>query len=100
MGHDGRDIRADLNTSDGTYYTAPSTGQTAHLSFLAPEPVDGMARTVFAKVSGYYDIHHSSVAAKQDSTLRRIAEEPDYFARFALERYNAWRSENMALRSR
>ncbi len=100
VGHGRRDIRDALRTTDGVYYTAPETGQTARLTFAVPDLADGMARTVFARVSGYYDIHHATLAAKQDSVLRRVTEEPNYFARLSLERFQTWYADQMAFRSR
>jgi hypothetical protein len=90
MGYDGSDLRPALNSEDGIYYTAPEVGQTARVSFASPPLGAGQCRTVFARVSGYYDIHHEEVSAKQDSILQRIREEPGYYTRYALEEYGQW----------
>jgi hypothetical protein len=95
VGHDGNDLRAALDSVDGIYYTAPDVGQTARLSFLVPPVAAGETRTVFAKVSGYYDIHHPEVGARQDSLLRRIWEEPGFYARFARDEYGRWRAGSL-----
>jgi hypothetical protein len=94
IGYDGSDLRSALNSGDGIYYTAPDVGQTARLSFVVPPLATGQCRAVFAKVSGYYDIHHEEVAAKQDSILQRIREEPGYYARYALAEYGQWLANN------
>jgi hypothetical protein len=100
LGHQGDDIRAILASSDGIYYSAPDVGQTAELSFIVPSSNEYSARTVFIKASGYYDIHHSAVSAKQDSIINRINYEPGYFTRYAMEKYQAWYESNLTARGK
>jgi len=96
IGHENNDLLEILSSCDQHYYSAPEVGQTAKLQFTAPEPVDGMTRTVFAKVSGYYDIHHSGTFAKQDSIINRINYEPGYFVSYSLEKYIEWEKATLA----
>jgi hypothetical protein len=91
ISHDGKDIRARLQAEDQRYYSTPEVGQRAALVFTAPPLAEGLTRTVFAKASGYYSIHHAEVVARNDSILARIRNEPGYFARYALEQFQEWR---------
>jgi hypothetical protein len=96
IGHDGADLRATLGASDGDYYVMPEVGQVAHLTFSVPPRQPGLERTIFAKVSGYYDMHLDTSGQYQSDTIDRIAFEPGYVVRFALQEYFKWRSEQLA----
>jgi hypothetical protein len=86
----GADIRDLLARPDGRDYAAPEMGNLAELTFLAPPEVPGLARTVLAKVSGYYDIHLKAQGAPRLDLLNRISSEPGFPARFALGEYRRW----------
>jgi hypothetical protein len=92
-GHDNTDLRAILDSTDHRYYSMPEVGQTAVFVFPVPPKKQDLSRTVFAKVSGYYDIHLASVGPPQYDQRARIAFEPDYFTKFSLKEYFKWRDE-------
>lgn len=96
VGHDNTDLRRILDSTDHRYYAMPGTGQTAMIVFPAPLPITGHERTVYAKVSGYYDIHLKRSGPMQLQTRQRIAAEPGYFTKFSLQEYYRWRAEQMA----
>ena len=95
IGHDGADLGALLRATDKRYYVMPETGQKATLVFPAPPVKAGCVRTLFAKVSGYYDIRAKAEGAPMAEILERIANEPGYPVSFALEEYAKWKSELM-----
>ena len=95
IGHDGSDMRALLSSTDGKYYVAPETGQQASLVFSAPSLKSGLERTVFAKVSGYYDLRAKASGPPKTEILNRLMLESGYSVRFALQEFAKWRSETL-----
>lgn len=93
VGHDGTDLLGTLDSTDGKYYAAPEKGQTATLVFREPPEKSGRDRAVFAKVSGYYDMHLKAVGATKHETINRVAFEPGYPAKFALQEFLKWKAE-------
>ncbi len=81
--HDGTDISGILECADNYYYIMPETGQEALLIFSAPALKTGMERTVFAKVSGYYDLKIDTDESPQYEIISRILSEPDYAVIFS-----------------
>jgi hypothetical protein len=92
-GYDGADLLGTLDSTDGGYYVAPEKGQTATLVFQVPTGEPSRERAIFAKVSGYYDMHMKAAGPAKRETLNRIAFEPGYPARFALEEFMKWKAE-------
>lgn len=85
--HDGRDICDKLERSDTDYYVMPETGQQAVLVFPVPELRPDFERTVFAKVSGYYDLKIDTDEPSQCEQIYRILTEPDYAVIFSNSEY-------------
>jgi hypothetical protein len=89
-GFHGEDIRDLLANTDSRDYAAPDMGDKADLTFLAPPEAPGRARTILAKVSGYYDIHLKAQGEPRRDILTRLSTEPGFPARFALGEYRRW----------
>lgn len=87
---DGRDVRPLLEAVDGRYYVMPETGDQADLTFVAPEDVPGLERTVFLHSRGYYDLHLDPTARPDELLVRRLQEEPGTAARYAASLYEEW----------
>jgi len=97
IGHDGEDLCTVLERCDDSYYVMPEVGQRASLTFPVPELKSGSKRVVFAKVSGYYEMHLNVSGLPRLKKIQRILSEPDYVVRFALEEYQKW-LEQMSMR--
>lgn len=95
IGHDGADLRPILGSTDGSYYVMPEVGQVAYLKFPVPPSKVNSKRTVFAKVSGYYDMHLNTSGKPKSEIVHRIVFEPGYVTKFALQEYFNWRSEQL-----
>ncbi|MCK4824569.1 hypothetical protein KA005_52945 [bacterium] len=85
--HDGTDICDILESSDSDYYIMPETGQQALLVFSAPELQPDVERTIFAKVSGYYDLKIDTDEPPQYEKISRILSDPDYAVIFSNNEY-------------
>ena len=96
VGDDGEDLRAVLDTEDGGYHVMPEVGQGAVLEFSVPPREGNEQRTVFAKVSGYYDIHLAESGPPQTAAFGRILLEPGYMAEYSLREYQDWRQHQLA----
>lgn len=92
VGHDGTDLCAVLESSDRNYYVMPEVGQHAVFTFPVPTLKSDKERVVFAKVSGYYNMHLNANGPPRFKKIHRILSEPDYVVRFSLEEYFKWRS--------
>jgi hypothetical protein len=90
-GEKGEDLRAVLDSTDHVYYSQPQIGDAAELIFTAPPIRPNMQRTVFAKASGYYDIHLNASGPMQNDQRMKIAYEPGYFVKYSLQEYWRWR---------
>ncbi len=95
---DGRDVRDLLAATDGSYLSMPTIGERADLVFEAPDRHPGLARSVFVKASGYYDIHLDADGPPDLDLLARLAAEPGLLAQFALDEYHEWRASLLAAR--
>ncbi len=91
----GRDIRETLSQNDEDYLVMPNIGDWANVSFLAPPPRPGLARTVLCKASGFYDIHLEAKGKPRLDILGRFLTEPDFAARYAQQEYVEWAKENL-----
>ena len=90
---DGIDLKSVLESSDKSYYDMPETGQRAYLTFPVPEFKPGYERSVFAKASGYYDIHMNKTGEPQNELIRRIALEPGFPVKYSLQEFSKWITE-------
>jgi len=93
IGDDGIDLKNVLEASDKSYYEMPKTGQRAYFTFPVPEFSPGYERSVFAKVSGYYDIHMNKTGEPQSELIRRIAFEPGFPIKYSLQEFSKWITE-------
>jgi len=93
VGHDGRDLCAVLDSIDKNYYVMPEVGQHAVFTFPVPESTSGNERVVFAKVSGYYEMHLNARGPFRYDKIKRILSEPDYVVKFSLEEFHKWHNE-------
>jgi len=86
----GKDVSSELQATDGTYYTAMK-GDSVSVGFDTPPEQPGMSRTVFLHSNGYYRPDVRSQGPADNVTLSKIFTTRDGLARFAAERYAAWR---------
>lgn len=89
----GHDVREILAATDNLYQVMPNTGNWAELEFPAPPERPGMTRTVFAKVSGYYDIHLNRQGPPRQEILDRLRDEPGYAVQFGYTEFLKWKNE-------
>ena len=92
----GKDVLAELQATDSRYYKAVK-GDSASIAFAAPPARPGMSRTVFLHSNGYYRPDVRSQGPADNVTLSKIFQTRDGLARFAAERYAAWRLAPLAL---
>jgi hypothetical protein len=97
-GDENEDLLDVLSATDGRYYAAPRNGQTAYVVFPIPAAKPNSQRTIFAKASGYYEMHMDIAGTPETEILNRIMLEPGYPASFAIEEYLKWKSELMQAR--
>ncbi len=91
FGHDGSDLSALLDTTDGDYYIMDFTGQSAEFAFPVPELRLKYTRTVFTKVAGYYNMKINAVGPYQSGIIDSISYKPGYVTRFALRECSKYR---------
>src|SRR5579864_1161191 len=91
----GKDVLPELQATDGRYYKAMN-GDSASIAFAAPPARPGMSRTVFLHSNGYYRPDVRSQGSADNATLSKIFQTRDGLARFAAERYAAWRLAPLA----
>jgi hypothetical protein len=84
VGPEGRDLRAVLEGTDGTYLTTLE-GHAVDLVFPAPpEPETGFRRTVLARTSGFYHIYVDQSGEPAPRIVDRILDEPLFGNRYML----------------
>lgn len=88
--HTGRDVRATLAATDGSYLESPNPGERTELVFAAPPLKNGLARTVFVKASGYYKIHLDATGEPKTELVERVLGEPGFAARYSFREYLKW----------
>jgi len=91
-----QDVRTHLLQTDDKYLVMPNIGDKTELRFNAPPGSDNMDRSLFIKVSGYYDIHLESKGKPQHELLDRIHNEPGFAAQYSLQNYQEWKAKALA----
>jgi hypothetical protein len=87
----GKSVVRELSQADGRYYRA-ERGENAEITFPAPPERAGMSRTLFLASKGYYRPTVRSSGTADTAALFQIFTVPDGMARFAAQRYAAWRA--------
>jgi len=85
------DIRGPLAAADGSYYTMPTTGDRAYVTFRATAPRAGMDRTVLLHSRGYYKLHIQPNGPPEMTTFKRLFEIPGAAWQFAADEYRSVR---------
>jgi hypothetical protein len=84
---DGKDVRRQLATTDGTYQVLATRGERADLVFEIPPPAKGMVRDAFLHTSGYYRVHTPPQSELSVGTLYTLRDEPGSLSLFSVELY-------------
>ena len=88
-----KEITELLSSVDSRYYIEPVKGQQVNLEFKAPKTRKGFNRAVFAKTTGYYDIHLDKSVPANFAILNKIAFEPGYIVKYSNSQYLNWKKE-------
>jgi len=89
------DISEIINSENENYYLMPETGNYFDLEFEAPEISKGMARSVFAKTSGYYKIHLPKTDPPDYQFLYSLSMNPGKIVKYSVEKYKEWLNKNL-----
>jgi hypothetical protein len=87
----GKDVRAQLASDDGLMLDQPETTNVTTLVFDAPRVPSGMARSVFARTRGWYEVHLHKLGSPDVAALSRVQTEPGYLVQRALSDYVAFK---------
>ena len=82
----GRDVRAELTSADGKYQVLPSKGGHAEVVFKEPPLDPALARTVFVKARGYYDLPVDTLADLDTEVVAKF-DSPGESLRYVLMRH-------------
>ncbi|NIT36049.1 MAG: hypothetical protein GTN49_06045 [candidate division Zixibacteria bacterium] len=80
----GRDVAPLLRLDDDHYYVQPNVGEHAFLTFAAPEPPEGLARSTVLHTKGHYEIIRNP-QGKPDLKLLYSFQKPGRFIEFSQE---------------
>ena len=83
----GQDVCGLLAKLDNAYFIMSEKGCRAELIYNTPPKIADMTRTIFAKTSGYYQIHLQPEGEPQYDILERINTEPGFTIRYGLKVY-------------
>ncbi len=80
----GGDVAPLLRSDDDLYYVQPNVGEHAFLTFAAPEPPEGLARSTVLHTKGHYEIIRNP-QGKPDLKLLYSFQKPGRFIEFSQE---------------
>jgi hypothetical protein len=95
-GDNKRDIGESIKVSDKRYYVMSKIGDGAVVMFDAPPAKEGLSRSLFAKVSGYYSPNVIGNEVARTDILNRIVNEPGFIVKYSLVEYFKWNEGLMA----
>jgi hypothetical protein len=84
--HRGRDVQESLAADDDLYLGMPNIGDYAEVIYQAPNPREGLVRSLILKATGYYDIHLKATGIRQEEALRKM-DEPGYSIQLAMREF-------------
>jgi hypothetical protein len=90
--NDGRDVLADLRTSDNRYYGMPSNRDSAEIRFKAPPEKPVLKRTIFLHTRGWYQLHLNTSRDPDTQALDGVFNHADGAARLAAREFAKWRA--------
>jgi hypothetical protein len=89
-GKEDSDLLAVLREDDDRYLDFPTTSDAVELEFDAPPERAGLMRTIFAKTSGWYEIHLHACDEPDSVGIARLTNEPGYGVRRALQEFGEY----------
>ncbi len=92
----GNDISSILDKIDKKYQTMPNVGDRYNLEFNSIPEKAGMARTIFMKTNGYYELHLDTAKPSRLDLLTKIVLTPSKIVEYSLEKYLEWRNNPTA----
>lgn len=84
---DGAKVAVLLAKKDDRRVVMPSVGDQITLEFEAPPKIDGAQRTVFLKMSGYYEIHIDKTRPEQKTLISEIVSNEGRIVEYSMEEY-------------
>lgn len=83
----GMDQRTALAAVDGRFQVMSQPGEAVVARFTLPPLAEGLTRTVFLRLHGYYNPHAPDLPRKSLRTLQRMLHREGAFVRFGLDIY-------------
>jgi hypothetical protein len=84
------DVLAVLREDDDRYLDFPTTSDAVELEFDAPPARAGLTRTIFAKTSGWYEIHLHTADDPDSMGIAQLTSEPGYAVRRAMQEFGEY----------
>ena len=84
----GRSVSAELASADGNYQVLTAKGDRAEIVFVAPSQDPSLARAVFVKARGYYDVPAETLSEPNIDVMRTF-DVPGESLRYVLMRHPA-----------
>jgi hypothetical protein len=84
----GKDISESIQGKDKKYYTMSRIDDEAVLMFNAPPLKQDLKRSLFAKMTGYYELHIKGTKSVKTDILDRMVNEPGFIVKYLLMEYS------------